>query len=58
MMAFTVELSMVLVLIPRIIFSFCEMDFIDYLVTYGVFTNIFGKKIEPLVVFMKLNKKN
>ena len=35
MMAFTVELSMVLVLIPRIIFSFCEMDFIDYLVTYG-----------------------
>ena len=35
MMAFTVELSMVLVLIPGIFFSFCEMDFIDYLVTYG-----------------------
>ena len=35
MMAFTVELSMVLVLIPRIIFSFCEMDFIDYFVSYG-----------------------
>ena len=45
MMAFTVELSMVLDLIPRIIFSFCEMDFIDYLVTYGGLHEYFWQEI-------------